>query len=149
MEERLRGRSKPILKAKLEKSRVRLKDSVMRELHLLGLSRSFRDAVVGEMRRLLEESRRSQKLIQRYEEATGRNKSQLMREAARAEDRRHILKINGSRENLLDIAARIKAAEKTIKRVERRVKVADDELARSLEKIASGQAKSRRARQEL
>jgi RNA polymerase primary sigma factor len=60
-----------------------------------------------------------------------------------------VLKINGSRENLLDIAARIKAAQKTIKEVERRVKVATDEFARSFETIASGQAKSRRAKQEL
>jgi hypothetical protein len=56
-----------------------------------------------------------------------------------------VLKLNGSYENLLDIAARIKAAQKTIKEVERRVKLAIDEFARSLETIASGQAKSRRA----
>ena len=101
------------------------------------------------MRRLLQEARESQRLIQRYEEATGRTKSQLLREAAEAEDRRHVLKINGSRENLLDIAARIKEAQKTIKEVERRVKVATDEFARSLETIASGQDKSRRAKKEL
>ncbi len=32
-----------------------------------------------------------------------------LREAAEAEDRRHVLKVNGTRENLLDIAARIQA----------------------------------------
>ena len=148
-EEKLKERSKPILKAKLEKSQVRLKERVKRELHHLKLSRHLQEAVIGELRRLLQEARDSQTLIQRYEEATGRSKSQLLREAAEAEDRRHVLKINGSRENLLDIAARIKEAQKTIKEVERRVKVATDEFARSLETIASGQAKSRRAKQEL
>ena len=148
-EEKLKERPKPILKAKLEKSQVRLKESVKRELHHLELSRHLQEAVIGELRRLLQEARDSQTLIQRYEEATGRSKSQLLREAAEAEDRRHVLKINGSRENLLDIAARIKEAQKTIKEVERRVKVATDEFARSLETIASGQAKSRRAKQEL
>jgi RNA polymerase primary sigma factor len=72
-----------------------------------------------------------------------------LHEAAEAEDRRPALKINGSRENLHDIAARIKAAQKTIKEVERMVKVATDEFGRSLETITSGQAKSRRAKQEL
>ena len=148
-EEKLKERPKPNLKAKLEKSQVRLKESVKRELHRLELSRHLQETVIGELRRLLQQARDSQTLIRRYEEATGRSKSQLLREAAEAEDRRHVLKINGSRENLLDIAARIKAAQKTIKEVERRVKVATDEFARSLETIASGQAKSRRAKQEL
>jgi RNA polymerase primary sigma factor len=146
-EEKLKGRPKPILKAKLEESKVRLMKSVTRELHHLGLSRHFQEAIIGQLRRLLQEVRDARTLIRRYEEATGRSKSQLLREAAEAEDR--VLKINGSRENLLDIAARIKAAQKTIKEVERRVKVATDEFARSFETIASGQAKSRRAKQEL
>ena len=60
-----------------------------------------------------------------------------------------MLKVNGTRENLLDIAARIKEAQKIIREVERRVKVPTDEFARSMETIASGQAKSRRAKQEL
>jgi RNA polymerase primary sigma factor len=150
LEEKLKQRPTPILKAKLEKAQVRLKQSVRRELHQLELSRHLQEAVIGELHRLLQEVRDSQTLIQRYEEASGRSKSQLVREAAKAaEDRRHVLKINGSRENLLDIAARIKVAQKTIKGVERRVKVATDEFARSLETIASGQAKSRRAKQEL
>jgi RNA polymerase primary sigma factor len=148
-EEKLKERPKPILKAKLEKSQVRLKESVKRELHHLELSRHLQEAVIREMRRLLQDARDSQTLIQRYEEATGRSKSQLLREAAEAEDRRHVLQVNGSRENLLDIAARIKAAQKAVKEVERRVKVATDEFARSLATIASGQAKSRRAKKEL
>jgi RNA polymerase primary sigma factor len=148
-EKKLKERPKPILRAKLEKSQSRLRESVRRELHQLELSRHLQETVIGELRRLLQEARDAQTLIRRYEEATGRSKSQLLREAAEAEDRRHVLKINGSYENLLDIAARIKAAQKTIKEVERRVKVAIDEFARTLETIASGQAKSRRAKQEL
>jgi RNA polymerase primary sigma factor len=105
--------------------------------------------VIGEMRRLLREARESQALIQRYEEATGRSKSQLLREAGEAEDRRHVLKVNGTRENLLDIAARIKESQKVIREVERRVKVSTDEFAHSIEAIASGQDKSRRAKKEL
>jgi RNA polymerase primary sigma factor len=149
LEEKLKERPKPILKAKLEKSQVRLKASVKRELHHLELSRHLQEAVIGEMRRLLQEARDAQTLIQRYEQATGHSKSQLLREAGEAEDRRHVLQINGSRENLLDIAARIKEAQKTIKKVEHRVKVATEEFARSLETIASGQTKSRGAKKEL
>jgi RNA polymerase primary sigma factor len=148
-EEKLKERPKLNLKAKLEKSQARLKESVTRELHQLELSRHFQEAVIGELHRLLQEARDAQTLIRRYEQATGRSKSQLQREAAEADDRRHVLKINGSHENLLDIAARIKAAQKTVKEVERRVKLATDEFAFSLETIASGQAKSRRAKQEL
>jgi len=147
-EEKLKRRPKPIPKAKL-KSLARLKESVMQELHHLRLSRHLSESVIGEMHRLLREARDLQALMRRYEEATGRSKSQLLREAAEAEDHRHVLKINGRRENLRDIAARIKAAQKTIKSIERRVKATIDEFARSLETIASGQAKSRRASQEL
>src|SRR5712691_3865482 len=85
-EEKLKERPKPILKAKLEKSQVRLKESVKRELHQLELSRHLQEAVIGELRRLLQEARDSQTLIQRYEVVTGRSQSQLLREAAEAED---------------------------------------------------------------
>ncbi len=149
LEEKLKDRPKPVLKTKLAKPLVRLKESVKRELHHLELSGHLQEAVIAEMRRLLQEARDAQTLIERYEQATGRSKSQLLREAAEAEDRRHVLKINGSRENLLDIGARIKEAQKAIKEVERRVKVATEEFARSLETIASGQDKSRRAKKAL
>ena len=148
-EEKLKDRPKPILETKLAKPLVRLKHSVKRELHHLELSGHLQEAVIAEMRRLLQEARDAQPLIQRYEQATGRSKAQLLREAAAAEDRRHILKINSCRENLLDIAARIKEAQKAIKEVERRVKVATEEFARSLDTIASGQDKSRRAKKAL
>jgi RNA polymerase primary sigma factor len=149
IEGKLKDRRKPILKAQLERSLVRLKEKVKRELHQLELSRDLQKAVIGEMRHQLQKARDSQALIQRYEEASGRSKSQLLREAAEAEDRRRFLKINGRHENLLDIAARVKEAQKTIKEVERRVKVATDEFAWSIERIASGQDKSRRAKKEL
>ena len=91
---------------------------------------------------MLQQARDSHTLVQRYEEATGRSKRQLLHDAAATEDG-HLLKINGSGENLLDIARRIKAAQKTIKAVERRAKVATGEFARALETIAVGQANSR------
>jgi RNA polymerase primary sigma factor len=147
--EKLKDRPKLILKAKLEKSQLRLTESVQRELQHLELSRHLQEAVIGEMRRLLHKARDARTLLQRYEQATGLSKSQLLREAADTIDRRHVLLINGSRENLLDIAVRIKQAQKAIKEVERRVKVPTDELARSLATIASGQDKSRRAKKAL
>src|SRR6266478_5713745 len=98
LEEKLKDRPKPVLKTKLAKPLVRLKESVKRELHHLELSGHLQETVIAEMRRLLQEARDAQTLIQRYEQATGRSKSQLLREAAKAEDRRH-MKINGSREN--------------------------------------------------
>jgi hypothetical protein len=141
LEEKLKERPKALLKAKLEKSHVQLRESVKRELHHLGLSPHLREAVIAEMRRLFQDARDAQTLIQRYEHATGRSKSQLLRGAAEAKDRHDILHINGCRENLLDIAARIKEAQKTIKQVERRVRVATDELAHSLANVVSGQKK--------
>ena len=63
-ETRRTGR-KPILKAKLEKPLVRLKERVKRELHQLELSRHLQEAVIGEMRRQLQKARDSQTLIQR------------------------------------------------------------------------------------
>jgi RNA polymerase primary sigma factor len=141
-------RPKPILKAKLEKSQMRLKARVTRELHALELSHHLQESVIGEMRRMLQQARDSHTLVQCYEEATGRSKRQLLHDAAAAEDS-DLLKTNGSGENLLDIATRIKAAQKTIKAVEHRAKVATGEFVRALETIAVGQATSRRAKQEL
>jgi RNA polymerase primary sigma factor len=137
------------VRTKYEKALSRFKENVKRELAHLELSRHLLDAVISEMRRLLKEAHDSQALIMRYEEATGRTKSQLIREASEAEDRRHVLKVNGTRENLLDIAARIKDSQKTIREVERRVKASAEDFARSIETIASGQDKSRRAKKEL
>src|SRR5215472_7394229 len=116
--EKLKDRPEPNLNAQLEKSQLRLIENVKRELHHLELSRHIQEAVIGEMRRLLQEAHDARTLIQHYEHATGRTKSQLLHEAAVAVDRRHVLQINGSRENLRDIAVRIKQAQKVIKEVE-------------------------------
>jgi RNA polymerase primary sigma factor len=148
-EEKLKKRPKSGGKTKLEKSHARLREAVKRELHRLELSRHLEDAVINEMRRLLHESRLAHSMIQHYEEATGRTKTQLLREAGEAEDRRHVLKVNGTRENLLDIAARIKDGQRTIRDNEQKVKASTDEFAHSIEIIASGQDKSRRAKKEL
>jgi RNA polymerase primary sigma factor len=125
--------------------KLRVKD----ELKAIQLSPRVEKVVNGELKHLLEEHRGAQRTIYNYERATGRSKSQLLREAGEAEDRRHLLKVNGARENLLDIAARIRAAQKQIKEIERRVKATGDELAHSLQIIEAGQAKSRQAREEL
>ncbi len=148
-EEKIREKPKGPNRAKLDKQFLKLKDSIKEELAGLDLSRHVHEAVIGEMRRLLREARESQRRVQRYEDATGRTRTQLIREAAEVDDRRHVLKVNGTRENLVDIAARIKEAQKIIREVERRVKVPTDEFARSIETIASGQDKSRRAKKEL
>jgi len=58
-------------------------------------------------------------------------------------------KINDVRENLLDIAARIRLAQKTIREVEKKAKDDGEDYARKLETIAAGQDKSRRAKKEL
>src|SRR5271166_2452876 len=85
-------------------------------------------------------------LIARYEEETGRTKNQLIREAGSAEDRRRVLQVGDSRENLLDIAQKIRGAQKAIKAIEKRVKATGEDYARKLETIAAGQSKSRRAK---
>jgi RNA polymerase primary sigma factor len=149
-EEALRAKPGPRRKSNLEKQHARLKLRVKDELKAMQLSPKAGEAVIGEMKRLLEDHSRAQADIHKYETATGRSKSQLLREAGEVQDhRRHLLKFNGTRENLLDIAARIRAAQKQIKQIEHRAKATGDELARSLEIIEAGQAKSRQAKKEL
>jgi RNA polymerase primary sigma factor len=146
IEKKLKHRSRPIVQAQLEKSLVQLKDRVKRELQQLELSPHLQEAVIGEMRRLLQAARNAQALIQHYESAIGCGKSQLLHEAAEKGRRQVVPTINGRRENLLDIATRVDEAQKTVRQVERRVKATTDELAHSIETIASGQDKSRRAK---
>jgi RNA polymerase primary sigma factor len=148
-EEQLRDKPGPRVKPRLEKQHQRLRQRVKEELKEMQLSPRVRNAVITELKRLLEEHRRHITTVLHYEQATGRSKSQLLREAAEAEDRRHLLKVNGARENLLDIASRIKEAQKQVKEIERRVKASGEDLARSIEVIEGGQAKSRRAKKEL
>ena len=66
IEEQLKDRPKPILKAKLEKSQLRLTESVKRELHQLELSRHLQKVVIGEMRHLLQQAQDARTLLQRY-----------------------------------------------------------------------------------
>ncbi|MGH7988541.1 MAG: sigma-70 factor domain-containing protein, partial [Candidatus Binataceae bacterium] len=151
LEQKLRG-PKPVSKptrAKYEKVLARCRDTVKKELHRLELSHHLQDAVIDDMRSLLRGARDAHRLVTHYEQATGRTKSHLLKEAADAEDRRHVLKVNGTRENLLDIAARIKEAQKAVREIERRVKAPVEDFANSIETIASGQDKSRRAKKEL
>ncbi len=148
-DEQLAARPGPRRKPRLEKKRLRYKDRIRKELEKIGLSRRVMEAAIAEMRRLLAEYRGSQRLIQHYEEATGRTKTQLIKEAGEAEDRRHVLKVNGTRENLLDIAARIREAQRMMKAAEKRVKTSGEDFARSLETVSAGQDKSRRAKKEL
>src|SRR6202165_3602550 len=122
LEEELRVRPGPRRKPKLERHYARLRERVKAAFTMMGLSRHVREAVISEMRHQLDQFRRAHQSVQQYEEPPGRSKNQLLKEAAEAEDRRHLLKVNGTRENLLDIAARIREAQRTMKAVERRVK---------------------------
>jgi RNA polymerase primary sigma factor len=139
----------PRRKPKLDKDLARYNERVKKELRTMGLSRRLMEAVIGEMRDFLQQYRIAQHTIAKYEEATGRSRTHLLKEAAEAEDRRHVLKINDVRENLLDIAARIRLAQKTIREVEKKAKDDGEDYARKLETIAAGQDKSRRAKKEL
>jgi RNA polymerase primary sigma factor len=145
----LREKAKGPNRAKFEKSILRLKELVKEELAGLELSHRLEAAVIGEMRRLLKETRDAQRLIEHYEEATGRSRAQILHEAAKTDNLRYVLKADGTRENLLDIAPQIKEAQQQIKEVERRVNTGAEEFARSLATIALGQDKSHRAKKEL
>ena len=149
LEEELREGPGPRRKPKLERNYARLRGRVKAVFTTMGLSRHVREAVISEMRHQLDQFRQAHQIIQHYKDATGRSKNQLIKEAAEAEDRRHVLKVNGIRENLLDIAARIHEAQRTMKTVERRVKTNGEEFGRSIEIIAAAQHKSRRAKKEL
>ncbi len=149
IEEELRNKPGPRRKPKLDKNLERLNERVKKELRGMALSRRLMEAVIGEMRDFLQQYRIAHHTIAKYEEATGRSRTHLLKEAAEAEDRRHVLKVNDVRENLLDIAARIRLAQKTIREVEKKAKDDGEEYARKLETIAAGQDKSRRAKKEL
>jgi RNA polymerase primary sigma factor len=149
LEEELRVRPGLRRKPKLERSYARLRERVKATFITMGLSRHVRETVICEMRNQLEQFRQAHQIIKYYEDSTGRFKTQLIKDAAEAEDRRHLLKVNGTCENLLDIADRIREAQRTMKAVERRVKTSGEEFSRSIEIIAAGQHKSRRAKKEL
>ena len=140
---------KPDARAKpgLEKQYARLSARVKDELKAMQLSARVEQAVIGKMKHLLAEHRRAQRTIEDYERASGRSRSQLLKEARETEHRRHLLKVNG--DNLVDIAVRIRAAQQQIREIERCVRATGDELARKLEIIEAGQAKSRKAKKEM
>jgi RNA polymerase primary sigma factor len=144
----LRDKPGPRRKPKLEKQYARFKQRVKEELKAMQLSPRVEEAVIGEMHRLLDEHHRSQYTIREYEGATGKSKTQLIREAAESEGR-HLVRVNGTRQNITDIAARIREAQRHIKEIEKRVKASGEELGRSLTTIEAGQAKSRQAKKEL
>jgi RNA polymerase primary sigma factor len=147
-EEELHKKPGPRRKPKLEKQHIRFKQRVKDELKAMQLSPRVEEAVIGEMRRLLLDHRKNHRLIASYEGATGKSKNQLLREAAESEGR-HLLRVNGTRQNLADIASRIRESQRHIKEIERRVKATGEELGRSLTTIEAGQAKSRQAKKEL
>ena len=140
---------KPDARAKpgLEKQYARLSARVKDELKAMQLSARVEQAVIGKMKHLLAEHRRAQRTIEDYERASGRSRSQLLKEARETEHRCHLLKVNG--DNLVDIAVRIRAAQQQIREIERCVRATGDELARKLEIIEAGQAKSRKAKKEM
>jgi RNA polymerase primary sigma factor len=139
----------PRRRPKLEKDLHRYKERVKKELREMQLSPRLYESIIGEMRRLLNEYENAERTIGRYEEETGRSKTQLLKEAGEAEDRRHVLKVGDNRENLLDIATKIRESQKALKAIEKRVKATGEDYARKLETIAAGQDKSRRAKKEL
>ncbi len=147
-EKKLREKPGPRLRPKLEKQHLRFRQRIKEELKAMQLSPRVEEAVINEMRRLLQEHRRNQHTIANYEIATGKSKNQLLREAAETEGR-HSVRVNGTRQSLSDIAARIREAQRTNKEIERRVKASGEELGRSLLTIEAGQAKSRQAKKEL
>jgi RNA polymerase primary sigma factor len=147
-EAELRAKPGPRRKPKLEKAHQRLKQRIKEELKAMQLSPRVEEAVINEKRRLLEEHRRAHNILLNYERHTGRSKTQLLREAAESEGR-HLLKVNGTRQSLGDIAARIREAQRHMKEIERRVKANGEELGRSLQIIEAGRAKSRQAKKEL
>jgi RNA polymerase primary sigma factor len=149
LEDELRERPGPRRRSKLERNHVRMRERAKAALTTMGLSRHVLEAVIAEMRHQLEQFRQAHQVVEHYERGTGCTKTQLIKAAAKAEDRRHVLKVNGTRENLLDIAARIRDAQRDMKAVERRVKATGEEFGRSIEIIAAGQHKSRRAKKEL
>ena len=95
LEEELRERPGPRRKSKLERNYVRMRERVKAAFTTVGLSRHVREAVIAEMRQQLEQLRQARQIVEYYEDATRRTKTQLITGAAEAEDRRHVLKVNG------------------------------------------------------
>ncbi len=132
-----------------EKNFLKQRERVIKEFRSMQLSRRLIDNIIEHMRSMLRSFREAAHTLERYEEATSRSPNALLKEAAEAEDRRHILKIGEARENLLDIATRIRASQNQMRKVEAEVKTSGEDFAHGIETIAAGQDKSRRAKKEL
>src|SRR6516225_11356604 len=91
LEERLKNlRAKSPVRTKLERGIAHERDKIKRELQKLELSHHVESAIINEMRNYLQRSRKADAIIEYYEQATGRTRTQLRREAGGAEDRRHL-----------------------------------------------------------
>ena len=132
-----------------EKNFLKQRERVIKEFRSMQLSRRLIENIIEHMRGMLRSYTEALHTLERYEEATGRSPNALLKEAAEAEDRRHVLKIGEARENLLDIGTRIRASQVQIRKVETEVKSSGEDFARAIETIAAGQDKSRRAKKEL
>jgi RNA polymerase primary sigma factor len=149
-EESLCAELDPRRKAKLQEQQERLKLRLKRNLKAIQLSPRVEAAVIGELKILLEEHRSARSNLRNYQENTaGSKKNQIPTEAAKAENQRHLLRVDGIRDDPADLALRIRKAQKRITEIERRVKATGEELAHSLEIIEAGQAKSSKAKKEL
>src|SRR6267154_715480 len=84
LEEELRERPGPRRKPKLERHYARLRERVKAAFTTMGLSRHVREAVISEMHHQLDQFCHAHQIVQHYEEATGRSKNQLLKEAAEA-----------------------------------------------------------------
>ncbi len=146
LEEELRERPGPRRKPKLERNYVRMRERVKAAFTTMGLSRHVREAVIAEMRHQLDEPAGPMRSFSTTRRRPTAPRTSRFKEAAKAEDRHHVLKVNGTRENLLDIAARIREAQRAMKAVERRVKASGEEFGHSIEILSAGQHKSRRAK---
>jgi RNA polymerase primary sigma factor len=146
-EQSLRAELNPRRKRKLQEQQARLKLRLKHKFKALQLLPRVEEAVIGEMKILLEEHRNAQRTIHNYKSAVNNNR--LRGNAAEFDDRRLLLKSDAMRDNPADAAVRMRKAQKQITDIERRVKATGEELAHSLKIIEAGQAKSRKAKKEL
>ena len=119
------------------------------EVNALHLSPRIAEAVIGEMRRLLEEHRKAQRIIDNCARVAGRSRRRLSGPADQVEEGPNPLQDNGSAEEPLDIESRLRAARRQIREIELRAMANADQLANSLQIIEAGLARSRKAKKEL
>ena len=132
----------------LDEQRARLGLKIRDEVEAMQLSPRIEEAVIGEMRRLLEEHRRAQRAVDNCQRALVRSKLRLPEEADPIDDGRYLPNVNDLRE-APDFAARLRAARKQSKDIERRVKATGVQLANALEIIEASRARGHKAKKEL